>query len=141
MSDLPNGYQREITAWAANVVRTWVQKMETLGIGDTGTLIRSFVHHVYWAADGNLEKIEFTFEYYGKFTEWGVGNGIDLHNRDIMVRSGRTQRRRKPWCSPVFFAEVDRLRETVTEMTKQRIDTLVVKKTKAPNPGDNVITI
>lgn len=114
--------------WADRVINSWIRKIEELGIGSTGQLVKSFESHVYYAAGGDLGKIEFAFAYYGKFTEWGVGRGVSVRDRDTLASIGRTKRRRKNWSSDVFNTEIDKLREMVTSRLHGKIDQIAILK-------------
>lgn len=100
-----------VEAWASIVVKMWEQKIQALKIGNSGDLVRSFTQHVITQADGNPQKIEFAFEYYGKFVDMGVGRGVKIAD----VESGENYRKRKPWYSPVFFGQVKELAKILAE--------------------------
>ena len=82
--------RHDVESWAGNVISQWERKMDALGIGETGKLLGSFQQHVYWASMGDLDRITFLFEYYGKFVEWGVGGRVNIDNRDTLIAAGRT---------------------------------------------------
>lgn len=94
-----------VEAWAKIVIERWEQKIQALRIGHSGNLAKSFVMHVFTQANGDPQKIDFAFEYYGKFADMGVGRGVPLSK----VESGNNYRKRKPWYSPVFFGQVKEL--------------------------------
>jgi hypothetical protein len=96
-------------AWANIVIERWEQKLVRLNVHHSGKLADSFARHVITQAAGSLEKIEFAFEYYGKFVDMGVGNGV--HIDDVQ----ESYRKRKPWYSPVFFSQVRKLGELLRE--------------------------
>lgn len=100
-----------VEAWAKIVVERWEQKIERLKIGHSGNLARSFTHHVITQSNGSPEKIEFAFEYYGKFVDMGVGRGVKLAD----VGTGNNYRKRKPWYSPVFFGQVKEMAKILAE--------------------------
>jgi len=84
-----------VEAWAKIVVERWENKIVRLRIHHSGNLYKSFAVHVFTQANGDPDKIEFAFNYYGKFVDMGVG------------RSGT--RKKKPWYSKVFFGQVKQL--------------------------------
>jgi hypothetical protein len=100
-----------VEAWAKIVIERWEQKIEMLKIGHSGKLADSFYQNVITQADGNPEKIEFAFEYYGKFVDMGVGRGVPLGK----VESENNYRKRKPWYSPIFFGQVKELAKILAE--------------------------
>lgn len=95
--------------WAQYVIERWESKIVSLNIGDTYQLLHSFASTVYMESGGDKARIEFLFNFYGKFVDMGVGNGITVENR---WNSGHA-RKRKLWYSPVFFGQVKRLAEII----------------------------
>lgn len=93
-----------VEAWAKFVVERWENKIARLGIHRTGNLANSFAIHIFTQASGDPEKIEFVFNYYGKFSDMGVGNGVSYGD-------GSGKRKKKPWYSKVFFGQVKQLGE------------------------------
>ncbi|MGL4908164.1 MAG: hypothetical protein ACRCZB_00755 [Bacteroidales bacterium] len=92
-----------VAAWANIVIRNWEDKMRKLNINSTYALARSFAYTVENNAGGDPARIEFAFNYYGRFVDMGVGGGQKL---------GETGRRRpKKWYSKPFFADVRKLGE------------------------------
>jgi hypothetical protein len=104
-----------VEAWADICIKEWLNKIESLGIGETGQLVRSFKHHVTTSANGNPEYIVFAFEYYSRFVDWGVGNGVTIADREMLVSSGATSRRQKPWYSTVFYTQLKVLTHLMAE--------------------------
>lgn len=116
-----------VQAWADITLKEFDKKMSALGIGNSGALAQSFVNHVNWSAGGDQQKVEFMFEYYGKFVDWGVGNGVNVDSRDAMINTGLTSRRKKPWFTAVFYKEAAKLRHILSERTRDNIQLLIVK--------------
>lgn len=100
-----------VDAWAKIVIERWETKIQALKIGHTGNLAKNFTMHVFTQANGDPQKIEFAFEYYGKFVDMGVGRGIPLGK----VESVNNYRKRKPWYSPVFFGQVKEFARILAE--------------------------
>ena len=105
----PNSISLSVEAWAIIVIKRWESKISQLGIGSTGNLAKSFLQHVFTQSGGDPEKIEFTFNYYGKFVDMGVGKGVK------MGQSGKGSRNPKPWYSKTFYSEVKRLGEILSQ--------------------------
>jgi len=103
-----------VEAWAKIVIERWEQKIERLKITRTGKLAGSLAQHVYTQANGNPEKIQFTFEYYGKFQDMGVGRGVKI------AQVEGSNRKRKPWYSPVFFGQVKELSRILADKYAQK---------------------
>lgn len=113
--------------WADIVIEKWIRKMEYFGIqGDQ--LVNSFVNDITWAADGSAEKIAFAFEYYGKFVDMGVGNGVNLDNRFMKIDTGLTRRRPKPWFSDVFYRQLAALRHLISERLAQQTQFMIANR-------------
>lgn len=130
-SDSPN-LGGMYAAWADIVIKEWINKISLLGIEGT-QLIASFTNHIAWAADGNAEKIVFAFEYYGKFTDMGVGNGVNVENRDVLIAAGLTRRRPKPWYTDTFYKQVARLRHLISERLAQQTQLMIVRNIQDGN--------
>lgn len=118
----------DIQRWADEVIREWDRKAIELGIHE-GHLLNSFANHVVWAAGGRVDRIEFLFEYYGKFVDMGVGKGVSMEDRDALVALG-IRRRPKPWFSSVFYRRVKYLKHLMAESTAQQTVNVVVRNVK-----------
>jgi len=101
-----------IQAWAEIVVSNWEDKILKLNITDTFSLVSSFEAYVVSEANGDVQKVEFTFLYYGKFIDMGVGKGQT-------IREGGSRRPRK-WYSPIFFSELQKLSGILAEKYARR---------------------
>ena len=75
-------------SWAKMMVNIWEEKVMLLNIHDTGELLRSFQHQVISSSAGDVGKIVFTYNYYGRMVDMGVRRGVKMG--DEVVRS-------KPW--------------------------------------------
>lgn len=98
-----------VQAWADIVIERWETKIERLKIGHSGNLVNSFYHHVKTQANGNVELITFSFEYYGKFVDMGVGRGVKIADVEF------SNRRPKPWYSKVFFSQLEKLKDILAD--------------------------
>jgi hypothetical protein len=94
-----------IVQWADIVIRIWEEKMLQLQVHDTFELANSFIHHIIGQAGGDITRIEFAYNYYGKFADMGVGKGVSLMEQ----RQGQSTRQAKPWYSKTFLREVRKL--------------------------------
>jgi hypothetical protein len=76
--------QQEIAqAWAKITIIRWRTKMRNLKVLSSGELYRSFVFNVVSSAQGDLTKIEFAFNYYGKFVDMSVGKGTTIGDKPV----------------------------------------------------------
>lgn len=116
-----------VSAWAEIVIKEWLQKISAFNIGDTGALAQSFMHHVYWHAGGDLQKIEFAFKFYGRFVDWGVGKGVSLSGWKALTNFDMTARRPKPWFSDVFYKQKERLLHLLSERMGEKLQVMVVR--------------
>ena len=98
-----------VEAWADIVIERWETKIQRLNIRHTGKLADSFHQHVQTQANGNPELIVFTFEYYGKFVDMGVGRGVTFEQVEF------SNRRPKAWYSKVFFSQLEKLKDILSE--------------------------
>lgn len=117
-----------LKAWADIVIDNWEQKIYALDVNYSYDLIESFKNEVISQANGDVAKIEFTFLYYGKFVDMGVGRGVPLSE------AGETwhRRKKKPWYSKVFFSEIKKLSVIVSEKYARKGVLMIVE-----NVGDN----
>jgi hypothetical protein len=120
-------------AWAEITIKTWLAKIQKLNIGSTQKLATSFVHHVITNSQGNPEKIELAFLYYGRFVDWGVGNGIKL--KDVAFYQSIRTRRRKPkqWYSTVLRGEITRLVQILEQKYALKSQIAIVNKLSNKN--------
>ena len=95
--------------WADITIERWVKRISRLGIGRTGDLVRSFTSAVQADSRGDVQKITFTYLYYGMFVDMGVGRGTTYAQR------GNSARVAKPWYSSVVRREVYKLGELMIE--------------------------
>ena len=117
----PKLTEREIAeAWAKITIKLWRKNMSRLKVGQnsSGNLYRNFKFQVIAASGGNVNRIEFAFNYYGKFLDMGVGKGTKIGDRPVSKRSRVLGDRmlggvRKPkkWYSRTFYGESQRLFE------------------------------
>lgn len=119
--------QLTVEAWADIVIKEWHKKIEKYDIGKSGQLARSFVHHIISNAGGNPSRIEFAFEYYGKFVDWGVGKGVTIPDLTAMQAAGLTKRKQKPWFTEVFYLQVRILAEELAKTNSENFSALIVK--------------
>ncbi|MDR2064446.1 MAG: hypothetical protein LBP85_01855 [Prevotellaceae bacterium] len=108
-----------LEAWAKIVIERWEHKISNMDVISEGELLRSFQAHVTADSNGNAEKITFTFAYYGRFAELGVGKG---------VKAGmESARKKKPWYTKVFFGQVNALARIMAEKYGQQAALAVVE--------------
>lgn len=99
-----------VEAWAEITIKDWVKKAGALGIApDNPISAERFVHHIISSSNGDPEKIQFIYDYYLNFIDWGVGKGVNLEHRDMLISTGTTTRRKKQWFTSVFYHEVRQL--------------------------------
>jgi hypothetical protein len=113
------------TAWARITVKVWREKIVKLKVIDSNKLWQSFTADVIGQAGDDDLKIQFAFEFYGKFVDMGVGKGTPIGGVKENAISRRLEgkflgnrRRPKKWYSKTLAAEVSRLAELLAdEMT------------------------
>jgi hypothetical protein len=88
----------------------------------TGSLLQSFHHHVNTQANGDPELIVFTFNYYGKFVDLGVGNGV-AHDKIEL-----SNRKPKPWYSKTFYGQLMKLREILQVKYSEKAQFVIIQK-------------
>jgi hypothetical protein len=105
-----------VQAWADIVINIWLDKIEKMNIYYSYQLADSFVNHIISQANGDAQKIEFAFNYYGKFVDMGVGRGVTIKD----IRAGYSNRKPKPWYSMAFYIEVNKLASIMAEKYARR---------------------
>lgn len=101
--------KQTVQAWADFVIERWELEMLRLRITSSGLLLKSFSNTVFTQSNGDVDRILFAFEYYGKFIDMGVGRGVTVAN---IAQSGRKP---KPWYGKIFFSQVKKLSEIMQE--------------------------
>jgi hypothetical protein len=92
-----------IELWAERVIMIWMEKCYQMKLHFSYQLMESFRHEMITASGGNIAKVVFAFNYYGKFADMGVGRGVKIADR------GMSNRKAKPWLSQTFLLEVRKL--------------------------------
>lgn len=105
-----NNIKLTVEEWAEIVVKIWEEKMIQLGISNTFQLANSFAFHVISNSGGDVQKIQFAFNYYGMFVDMGVGRGLKLSDR-----VNTSLRKPKPWYTKTFMREVKKLGYIIAE--------------------------
>lgn len=95
--------------FAEYVINKWQAKIRELKIHQTGDLYNSFISEVIRNSGGDVERIIFTFRYYGKMVDMGVGKGITLDDLGVGKRSP------KPWYSKTLYSEVKKLSDLMAK--------------------------
>ena len=140
----PKLSEREIAdAWAKITIQLWRKNLSRMKIGQnsSGDLHRSFKYKVIAGARGNVERIEFAFNYYGKFLDMGVGKGTKLGDRPVS-RGSRVLadkmlggvRKPKKWYSRTFYGEAQRLFEILQKEYGRKAQVVI-----SENINDNSI--
>ncbi len=107
-----NDRARYCEAWAKMMVDIWIEKANQYGI-HIGDFVESFMYDVRERSNGEIDKIVHVYNYYGRFTDMGVGNGITYENRE------RSTRKEKPWHSETYWRSVKVLTEKMSELYGQ----------------------
>lgn len=103
-------FDQVVTQWTAILIDRLKKQIEKKKIGASGELLKSFVSNIIRNSDGNPQKIEVMFNFYGRFVDMGVGNGQPLSGaaRSSSVKervAGYKRRRPKKWYGPTRAAE------------------------------------
>lgn len=114
-------------AWAEIVIKNWRRNMALQNISHKGSLLKSFAMNVAKQANGDPALIQFAFNYYGKFVDMGVGNGVTL--ADVPGEN----RKPKPWYSKEFFSQVKRLSEIFAEKYADKASLAIVENIDSDN--------
>lgn len=101
--------RKDLEMFAKFTVERWINRMYKLKIRETGELIRSFENHVYLDANGDPQKIEFVYLYYGIFPDLGVGTGVTKEE------TPKGNRHPKPWYNKVFWSRLQYIKDYAGE--------------------------
>lgn len=122
-------------AWAKIVIERWEAKILKLRIGLLSThrdkycskkLIDSFESHVFNETGGDPSRIEFIFNYYGKFIDMGVFGALASGSNIKLFRNPQ------PWYSKTFYSELQKLAGIMAEKQGHRAQLMILE-----NIGDN----
>lgn len=102
-----------LEAWAEIVIKIWENKLIQKNANHTYALINSFAHHVITNAGGDPERVEFAFNYYGKFVDMGVGRGVPWGDQD-------SNRKKKSWYKGTWYQQVEKLVELLEEKFERK---------------------
>lgn len=105
--------------FAQYTVERWQERIPKAGIRGSGELLRSFAHHVYLDANGDLQKVVYTFHFYGWYVDAGVGRGYyrgNGGNLDFLAdwKHGK-HRRPKHWYNKIWYNEFRKLLHMLAE--------------------------
>ena len=95
--------------WADIVIERWETRIAKLNIYSTGSLLKSFTSHVETDSQGNPQKVLFTFNYYGRFSDLGVGRSVPI------AKVPESKRTPKPWYNKTFFSQVNKLAKILAD--------------------------
>ena len=116
-------------AWADITIDSFEQKMNALDINDTFALAESFKSHVFMESGGNIDRIEFIYNYYGKYIEMAVGKGVSME--DVGISS--SGRRKRMWYTPVFYRHVKRLGEILAQKYGRMSQLIIIENLETLN--------
>ncbi len=91
-------------AWTGMMTRIWTDRLDLLGVYDTGALRRSVVDGLWQSNEDFTATAEFRFLLYGIFVDAGTGRevprGNDGHIERFRKENGGKKRQAKEWFSP-----------------------------------------
>ena len=104
--------------FAQYTIERWKEKMKKVRVRGSGELYRSFAHHVYRDANGDLQKVVYTFHFYGWYVDAGVGRGYRHGNGgNLEFLADKSVRHRKPkhWYNKIWYGEFRKLLHMLAE--------------------------
>jgi hypothetical protein len=114
-----NDYYR---AWAKMMVTIWQDKIAQLKVRDTGELFSSFLTEVVTQSNGDVDKIVYAYNYYGRMVDMGVGRGVTM--ADAGTGSGR---KRKPWYNKSWYHSIKVLTEKRAELYGEDFQLIIME--------------
>lgn len=106
----------DVNAWAESVIKAWEDKINRLNIIDTRDLIKSLEFHIMTQANGDMARIDFIFNLYGKFEDMGASRNHPFTN----------PREKKPWLRAEFFSKVRILRQIIAAKYHRQASSVIV---------------
>ncbi len=123
-----------VDAWAEITIKEWVKKAAALGVAPDNPLsAERFVHHIILNANGDPVKIQFMYDYWLNFIDWGVGKGVTLEHRDMLIGAGATARRPRKWFTDVFYNQVKILTHLMAEKYALKAASVIINQTNFEN--------
>lgn len=120
---LPIGNKNEYyRAWAKMMVTIWQDKIAVLKVRDTGELFGSFMTEVVSQSNGDIDKIVYSYNYYGRMVDMGVGRGVTME--DSGSGSGR---KKKPWYNKSWYHSVKLLTEKRAELYGEDFQLIIME--------------
>ncbi len=113
MTNQTGTFDRMYVEWAEIVMKLFRRKILEMEVWETGSLYNSLVYHVITQANGDVARIEFFFNYYGRFVNRGHGRDIWIGNPGDVGHDVR--RKPKPWYSKVFYGNLNDLARLVAQ--------------------------
>lgn len=110
--------QPYVSAWREKMVEIWKDRLDLLGVHDTGSLRRSIAKGAFTVGDARAN-MAFQFLEYGIYVDLGVGNGYRHGNGGDLEFLGRAYRyehhlgkarERKPWFNKSWYISVEILK-------------------------------
>lgn len=108
-----------ISAWRNKMVEIWRDRLDLLGVHDTGALRKSVQEGTFSVGDARAD-MAFHFLEYGIYVDLGVGNGYRHDNGGDLEFLGKAYRyehrlgkarERKPWFNKSWYISVEVLKE------------------------------
>lgn len=115
----------DLKEWARITIQRWVMRIGKIGFGpeSTGALIRSFgsfANFIENEANGNPQKITFTFLFYGYYWDAGVGRGYTPGNSgNLESLKGGGHRKKHRWFNKIYWREFNNLARLLCEQYGQ----------------------
>lgn len=107
-----------VTSWRDKMVEIWRDRLDLLGVHDTGALRRS-IQKGQFSVDDARADMAFQFLEYGIYVDLGVGNGYRHDNGGDLEFLGAAYRQehhlgkpreRKPWFNKSWYISVEILK-------------------------------
>lgn len=121
--------------FAQYTIERWQEQMKKVKIRGTGELYRSFAHHVYLDANGDLQKVVYVFHFYGWYVDAGVGKGYNRDNGGNLdfLSDWKQGKHRKPkhWYNKIWYGQFRKLLHMLTEeLGEKAIEEMMVFENK-----------
>lgn len=113
--------KKYVEAYNSTMVDIWVERIQKLGVVDTGALIRSVSELPILLLKNDYTDFQISHEFltYGLWQDLGTGREVYRGNPGDIGRD--KIRERRPWFNPKLYASTQNLKEFMADNLKDRV--------------------
>lgn len=125
--------ERYVKQWNTTMVDIWKEKIQKLGIVDTGALYNSVIS-LPVRANGQFTELSIVHEFnmYGIYQDRGTGSNTPIGNGGALL-SGGNARKKREWYSLKYYASVCNIRDFLADSIGKEFVGVVKRELDAAN--------